>query len=141
MTQPQVPQEVATQANPLATLLAQVERSYSSAQVTLKVHQDNAAQDMISGTALSVNSVERLFLQEQVVRAWRQVASLSATATGVDELVARLREWVADATEQVMSPGRSNSSSLVRTAQLHAEEDGLKHVAHGVVVIVRRVQR
>ena len=56
-------------------------------------------------------------------------------------LLARLQEWLLDATEQVMSPGRSNSTSMVRTAQYQSEERGLKVVARSVQHLIGYMQR
>lgn len=109
------------------------------ARTEMGATQEAMIKGLQAGHALSTGNVERLLEQEQVTRVWAQVSNLSSTASDTQELKARLEEWMRDTTEQVMAPGRSHSTSLVRTAQMMAEEDGLKSVARIVERIISNV--
>lgn len=123
----------------LARDQARIANEVEQAKISLGELQQLVIEGLQSGYQLSVGDVERLLDQEQVVRVWSQVGNLTATATDTANLKARLEEWLADATEQVMSPGRSRSTSLVSTARMMAEEDGLKSVARIVSRILGHV--
>jgi hypothetical protein len=116
------------------------ERIDSEAEAARRVLKDSQVamiKCMEGGYALQTSSVESIFLQEHLVRAWNQVQALSLTSTDKEELKARLSTWVEDATEQVMAPGRSQSTSFVRTEQMAQETEALKSTARSVSYIVR----
>lgn len=118
---------------------ARVANYLEQAKIHLGEVQQLVIEGLQAGHQLSVSNVERLLDQEQVVRVWSQVANLTDTATDTANLKARLEEWLRDATEQVMAPGRSRSTSLVSTARMMAEEDGLKSVARVIGRIIDHI--
>lgn len=116
-----------------------ITRQAQRAMDALKELQGAIVEGLTKGYAVSVGNLERLLEQEQVARVWSQVDRLASTASDTQELKARLEEWYRDAVAQAMAPGRSHSTSLVRTAQLMAEEDALKSVARTVAAISENV--
>jgi hypothetical protein len=125
-----------TQISVLNRNQARIENAFNAAVQELQELQTQLSQEMEDGVALSVGTVERIFLQEQVLRNWRQVLQVGMKASTEAQLKTSLQEWLRDAIEQVMGVGRSGSTSLIRTAQLHAEEDGIKTVARIVERII-----
>jgi len=131
---------MATQPSTLNRMQLRIESAFNAATERLQESQTALAQAMQDGVALSVSTVERIFDEEQVLRNWRQVLQVGMKATTEAELLAGLRTWSEEATEQVMGPGRSHSTSLVRTAQMHAEEDGIRTVVRTVNRIIEHLQ-
>ena len=106
---------------------ARLTQAHGAAAEELQDLQGRLIKDMEKGYALDASMVERIFAAEQRLRSHRQLAGLGDTATDVEELKGRLQEWVRDATDQLVSPGRSGFTSLVRTEQMMAETEGLKY--------------
>lgn len=107
---------------------ARIAQQYSDAAAHLTACQAELIKAMEAGQMLQTSTVERLFLAEQAVRVNRQIVHIADTSTDKTNLLALLRTWMEDAVEQIMSPGYSTSSSLVRTEQMRAEESAIKTV-------------
>lgn len=104
-------------------------------EADLKIMQGRLADDMTKGYALDTHLVEIIFNLEQQVRNWQAIRTILKGEHG--ELSTALNRWLTDAVEQLMRPGRSGSTSLVRTAQMHSEDDGMKRVVRQVQQVTR----
>lgn len=117
-----------------------VEDRSTSAADELRAVQQEWVESLQAGYAVSTSQVERLFRLEQEARVWTQVQR-AVNRSSDEALLGELRTWHDDAVEQLLSPTRSQSTSLVRTAQMHAEEDALKTVARDVARVIARATR
>lgn len=134
-------QQTTSQASRLDQVKARLTRVHEQATQQLKDRQEQMIKSMELGRALSTHLVEQLFQDEQIVRNYRQVTSAVASTTDEASYLAVLREWLADATEQVMNPGHNRSTSLVSTEQQNAEVEGVKLVARTVARLIDQLTR
>lgn len=112
-----------------------MQRRATQARDSLTETMEQVSTSASQGHLLTASTVERMFEEHYTVRSWNNVIRTVDEAVqtkSLSTLTLKLQEWATDATEQLLSPGRSHSTSLVRTAEMEAEEYGMKTVLRAV---------
>ena len=124
----------------IARAITALQTNATQAKDDINQRLENLSTQSAMGRIPSAMTIEALYEAHNVARLWNQI--ISATSKGVqaedmDQVVQALRTWYDEAQDQIMSPGHSGSTSLVRTAEMIAEMEALKIVARRVTYMIR----
>jgi aspartokinase len=85
------------------------------------------------------SSIERLISAQYSAKYWGQVLKIINNNQGNEQQVQGLREWAERRVDELLSSGRSRSTSLIANAMSESEEDEMKRVLQRVRNLIEYV--